>query len=191
MRVFFTSDTHFVHPRVAELRGFASAAEHDDELVRRWNAVVRPRDTVWHCGDVGGGSATAVLDQVDRLNGTIHLVAGNHDQVWPGNRDAYKHQRNWLGYFASVQSFACRKFAGVPINLSHFPYNGDHTPEDRHCEYRLADFGAPILHGHTHASSVITRSNASTALQVHVGVDAWDFHPASWDDIVEVVARDA
>ena len=32
-------------------RPFASLAEMDDALIRRWNEVVRPGDTVWHLGD--------------------------------------------------------------------------------------------------------------------------------------------
>ena len=55
-RVFVIADTHFGHKRVIEFeaaaRPFATVEEHDAELVRRWNAVVKPKDTVWHVGDV-------------------------------------------------------------------------------------------------------------------------------------------
>jgi calcineurin-like phosphoesterase family protein len=80
-RVFVTSDTHFGHKRVIEfepvLRPFASIEEHDRELVARWNATVKPKDTVWHLGDVFfGKDGHLVLAQ---LHGLKKLVLGNHD----------------------------------------------------------------------------------------------------------------
>ncbi len=52
--IFLTSDTHFGHGRILELshRPFDSIEQHDDEIVRRWNEVVGPKDTVIHLGDV-------------------------------------------------------------------------------------------------------------------------------------------
>ena len=146
--IWFTSDTHFRHAMVAQIRGFSSAEEHDEAVIGRWNEAVKAADTVWHLGDVGMRSG--FLPLVGRLNGTIHLIAGNHDAAWPGHRDAYKHQREWLEHFASVQAFARRKIGGHQVLLSHFPYEGDHTAEDRCGQYRLRDEGLWLLHGHTH-----------------------------------------
>ncbi len=55
-RQIFVSDTHFGHrailaPRMQAPRRFASIEEHDETLIARWNAAVRPDDTVWHLGD--------------------------------------------------------------------------------------------------------------------------------------------
>lgn len=51
---FVTADSHFGHARIVELaqRPFASLAEMDAEMVRRWNAVVGPEDVVLHLGDL-------------------------------------------------------------------------------------------------------------------------------------------
>ena len=49
--VFFIADTHFNHKRIVEIREkergrkFASLEEHDEELIRRWNAAVGKKDT--------------------------------------------------------------------------------------------------------------------------------------------------
>jgi len=81
-RVFAIGDTHFGHRNVIEFepvhRPFATIEEHDRELVTRWNATVKPKDTVWHLGDVyfGGKDAHGVLAS---LNGLKRLVLGNHD----------------------------------------------------------------------------------------------------------------
>ncbi|MGU3658585.1 hypothetical protein [Methylobacterium fujisawaense] len=49
-------DSHVGHhgilsPRMHAPRPFASIEEYDETIVTRWNAVVRPKDTVWHIGD--------------------------------------------------------------------------------------------------------------------------------------------
>ena len=119
-----------------------------------------------------------------RLNGEIHLIAGNHDAAWPGHRDSFKHQREWLDHFASVQPFARRRIEGQDVMLSHFPYAGDHTDEDRFVQYRLRDTGGWLIHGHTHGTRKVSGK------MIHVGLDAHDLKPVpmSW---VQKVIRDA
>ena len=83
-RVFVIADTHFGHKKIitpefeGALRPFATIEEHDEELIKRWNAAVKPKDTVWHLGDVLFGKATFAL--LPRLNGIKKLVMGNHDR---------------------------------------------------------------------------------------------------------------
>ena len=76
---FFIADTHFGEDSVFryENRPFPSVSEMDEEMIRRWNAVVRPGDSVWHLGDFGAdGHESEILS---RLNGVKYLVKGNHD----------------------------------------------------------------------------------------------------------------
>lgn len=84
--IFFISDTHFGHEKCCTtfkrkdgtpLRPFENAQEMDEEMVRRWNEVVREQDKVYHLGDVVIGKKH--LSQVSRLNGSKRLVRGNHD----------------------------------------------------------------------------------------------------------------
>ncbi|WP_424936696.1 MULTISPECIES: hypothetical protein [Bacteria] len=46
-RTFYTSDLHLGHDKVAEIRGFESAAGHDLAILRAWEATVQPADTVY------------------------------------------------------------------------------------------------------------------------------------------------
>jgi calcineurin-like phosphoesterase family protein len=186
--VFFTSDTHFLHSMVAKLRGFASSEEHDEEVIARWNAVVRPDDFVWHLGDVGLGKELGVLACASHLNGVKHLVTGNHDLAWPGHRDSRKHQRLWLDYFESVQAFAKVRIAAQTVLLSHFPYEhgGDHTTEERYPQFRLPDLGGWLLHGHTHQPQRMDGPRS-----VHVGLDAWGLRPASDTEIAALIREEA
>ena len=58
---FLVSDTHFGHlgvcrfmreDGVTKLRPWDTAEAMDEEMIRRWNSVVRPSDKVYHLGDV-------------------------------------------------------------------------------------------------------------------------------------------
>lgn len=181
MRLWYTSDLHFAHPKCAKIRGFASPEEHDEIIIQNWNRLVRKQDIVWVLGDVcmRSGGLTNVL----ALNGVRHLVTGNHDGPFPGNRDSHNSQRKWLEYFDSVQAYARRRAAGVEFLMSHFPYSGDHTPEDRYTQYRLRDEGMPLLHGHLHTPD--RYDLASRPRQFHVGVDSWGLEPVPEELVIE------
>jgi calcineurin-like phosphoesterase family protein len=176
---WFTSDTHFLHQKVAELRGFATPQEHGEALVRNWNAVVSHDDVVWHLGDVAIGHEQEAFAWVRQLNGHKRLITGNHDPCWPGNRLAWKHQAKWQGVFHSVQQYARIKLAGEYVFLSHFPYTGDHTLEPRYVQYRLRDEGAWLLHGHIHNKERVTGYRS-----IHIGLDAWDLRPVRDTEVI-------
>lgn len=176
MTVWFTSDTHFCHQKVAGTRGFEHTSDHDRAIVTRWNAFVRPDDIVWLLGDVGIAKSDGdILYWVSKLNGRKQLITGNHDSVHPGNRNARKHQRQWLEVFESVQPFAKASVCGNDFLMSHFPYEGDRPDRaERGNQWRLRDEGMPLLHGHLHCQERLMSNNRKI---VHVGLDAWDLKP--------------
>lgn len=115
-KIFIISDTHFGHKKIIEFeaknRPFATIEEHDEELVRRWNEAVNPKDTVWHLGDVLFGRDTFPI--LGRLNGIKKLVLGNHDK-YP--------TRLYLEYFNQVVGTAEVKnciLSHIPVHPSQF-----------------------------------------------------------------------
>ena len=204
--VFFTSDTHFNHKLVAGIRGFlkdgmknpyselesdaarkflrenADVEAHNRTIISNWNSIVTPDDIVWHLGDVALGSWDDTTTCLGQLNGKKHLITGNHDRCWPGQRDGHTWQREYLRYFESVQQYARRKIEGQAVFLSHFPYSGDHSIEDRYPQYRLRNEGDWLLHGHTHQSWKL-----SGLRQIHVGVDTWGLAPVPLESIAALV----
>ena len=110
--VFFIGDTHFGHqsilkfPGTAPWRPFNTIEEHDEELVRRWNAVVGKRDIVWHLGDFCFGRSKIAL--ASELRGDKRLVLGNHDR-YP--------VQDYLKYFSKV--FGMVEYKGML--LTHCP----------------------------------------------------------------------
>lgn len=173
MAIWLTSDTHLDHDFVASLRGFDSTREHDAHVVREWNKRVRHGDTVWVLGDFGMGTPERWIDTALKLNGTLHLVTGNHDNCAAGFKQPNREKLDeWLTVFASIQQYGKLNYKGETYLLSHYPYGGDHAEEDRHAQWRLRDLGSPLLHGHTHSTERISHSTVGT-LQIHVGWDAW------------------
>ena len=85
-RVFYTSDLHIGHGRVADIRGFTSTRDHDAAIREAWCAEVTARDTVYILGDVAVSGFPYALGFLKALPGRKHLVAGNHDPVHPMHR---------------------------------------------------------------------------------------------------------
>lgn len=197
MSVWFTSDLHLRHARLVEIRGFETEIDaHDQSILDALAAAVGSGDQLWILGDITVGGKAAedwalrALDEFARKrNVELHLIPGNHDSCHPmANRNSHIRQRVFLETFASVQLFARRKIAGETVLLSHFPYVGDHTAEDRGVKYRLQDEGDWLLHGHTHQDGVLDPSLHPR--QIHVGWDSWR-RPVHVDEIAEIIGPDA
>lgn len=131
-RSFVIGDTHFGHKKVIEFesvkRPFETIEEHDAELVKRWNSVVKKKDTVWHLGDVLFGKGS--FEILGQLNGVKKLVMGNHDKY---------HASEYLKYFSQVVGSTQYKgylLTHIPIHPSQlFRYKGN-------------------IHGHLHSSEI-------------------------------------
>jgi calcineurin-like phosphoesterase family protein len=183
MRTFFTSDLHFGHQNIIEYcrRPFASVQEMNAGLVELWNAVVGPEDEVWVLGDVCLGNIEDSLRYVGKLQGTKHLIAGNHDRVFrEGRRDEWEGRYKDAG-FVSITYGHRLLSTEQPILLSHFPYEGDSRMEDRFTDQRPPDAGLPLLHGHVHG-----RWRKKGRI-IDVGVDAWGGQPVDLPTLLDLL----
>lgn len=81
MQNFFISDMHFGHQNILKFdnRPWSSAEEMEEGLVNNWNSVVSNEDHVYHLGDFCWGKTPEYIRIIKRLNGNIHLIAGNHE----------------------------------------------------------------------------------------------------------------
>lgn len=176
-QVLYTSDLHFRDAKVSALRGFASVDAHDEAMIATWNQQVRRDDIVYVLGDLTSGRSREVeqwaIEAMLSLPGRKRLVSGNHDTSHPmhsASRDPER-MRDWYRAFESVDPIGMRKTSKRHIMLSHFPYDGpdgDHTPANRHTEWRPVDVGLWLLHGHTHREQQRVHER-----QIHVGFEAW------------------
>ena len=163
MSVYFTSDHHFAQAtsRTFYRRPFASVAKMDEEMIDRWNSVVRPGDgdEVWHLGDFGVRQSTERVAHLLRtLHGRKHLIVGNNDDA------VVTRCTGWQ----SVQQYAEVTVDGEKLVLCHYPVR----------TWRDMGKGSINLHGHSHGRL------KSLPRQFDVGVDVWDFRPVSLTDIL-------
>ena len=168
--ILFTSDPHFGHENIIKLCGrpFSDVGEMDECLIRRWNARVSDRDTVYILGDLfyRCPDPEAILM---RLNGSKRLITGNHDESWLTKPLAEK-------YFDSVDLMLEINAYNRRITLCHYPLL-----------LWAHDKRTYMIHGHIHCNTsydcwplIKARENLLNA-----GVDINGFEPVSLDELIE------
>lgn len=171
-RKFYIADTHFSHTNIIShcSRPYQSAEDMDEDMVRRWNAVVRPDDVIYHLGDFSFelGNAKRVRDIFSRLNGRKHLVLGNHDVV----RDGAVHPTIAGLAWAVPPTYALEtRDGGQRVYLSHYAHRV--WPAHHH--------GAWHFYGHSHGGL------PSLGRSRDVGVDMPDvrFQPRTFAELTK------
>jgi calcineurin-like phosphoesterase family protein len=179
--VFLTSDTHFGHVNICNftnydgspVRPWDSVEEMDEEMVKRWNDTVGPKDKVYHLGDVVINRKS--LQILDRLNGDKVLIKGNHD-IFP--------LKDYVKYFRDIRAYHVMN----GCILSHIPVHKE----------SIARFGTNI-HGHTHGNRVrkLRGVNVKTGELLYsdvidpdyfcVCVEQTDYRPISFEDVLKKI----
>ncbi|RYB01927.1 metallophosphoesterase [Lichenibacterium ramalinae] len=157
-------------------RPFADVAAMDEGLISIWNSVVGRKDTVWHLGDFALGPKGTAERVFRRLNGSKHLIVGNHDG------DDVK-RCAW----ASVHDMASQRVDGVKLVLCHYPmlswpgssYNGQH-----HVSGQPATVTSIMCHGHVHGTPSNSRLPHQDAFRIDVGVDMQSMAPVAAEAVV-------
>lgn len=177
-RVFFTSDHHFGHARVIEYasRTWARTVEEmNEKLIDRWNSTVSPDDTVYHLGDFALIRPDKAAWIASRLNGTKHILWGNHDKNLRDNKD----------FLAQFTSSADLKTVRVPDPSAP---GGSQIVVLCHYAMRVWDrshYGTWSLFGHSHGSMPDDRHS----LSMDVGVDCHDGYPVPYEVVRERMGR--
>ena len=80
-RIFFTADTHWGHRNIIRYcqRPFADVDEMNEALITNWNSTIGKDDIVFHLGDFAMGGSAEWCRLLERLNGRIYLILGNHE----------------------------------------------------------------------------------------------------------------
>jgi len=178
---WFYSDPHLGHANIIGYtnRPFANVEEMNNTLVRNYNRMVGIDDTVLWLGDCFfKGDADKYRDILAEMAGNKILIVGNHDQ---GDTTMAA-----MG-FTLVMSEAVMNLGGIPCRLNHYPYykerDLEHETPDKFKQKRPhRHTGEILLHGHNHTTSKITGPTS-----INVGVDAWNFGPAPYNEVVKLV----
>lgn len=171
MAIFVTSDWHFNHDRefIWKIRGFSSIKEMNEEIIRRHNEVVKPDDTVYVLGDLmfgGNEKDDKNIEYINRLNGKIIVVCGNHDTK--RRKTLYVEKLALPIYDATTL-----KYQGYHFYLSHYP-----TVTSDFNETSLKQCVINLF-GHTHQ---ITDFYNGIPFMYHVGMDSHNCYPVNLDD---------
>jgi calcineurin-like phosphoesterase family protein len=180
--IFFVSDTHFGHRAMAEhwrlgkynygttlMAGVERKDAMDEELINQWNFIVPTYGIVFHLGDVSFRNSTQTGEILNRLNGEVHLVPGNHDK---------KH----LNVVQDWGWTVLPPLVNIDVNDQRLVL----------CHYALRSwdrmhFGAWQLHGHSHGNLAPTGGK-----QLDVGVDCElvtrELRPISFDEVSRYIA---
>lgn len=142
----------------------------NNKLIENWNAVVQPEDIIYHLGDFSFGREDYLFDSViNRLNGYIIFIEGNHDKL--ARRNKHRFYNYHYGYHEATIN-------GQHIVMSHYPmvvWNGKHR-------------NSIMLHGHTHYNLPVSRKNNFELGKIlDVGVDGNDYKPYSFDEIMKIM----
>jgi len=165
-RIFFISDTHFDHARIIELchRPFDNVEQMNAAMVENWNSVVGSGDIVYHGGDFAfSRNRGRVTELLRRLNGTKHLIQGNHDH------EVVRKAKGWN----SVQLRRNIKVLPAQIVIDHYPIE---IWDKRH-------YGSIHLFGHIHEKTC----EKETELRHNISVDFNEFIPVSLEQIVSIM----
>ena len=176
MAVWFTADTHFGHANVIRYceRPFSSLQEMDDTLIRNWNQVVHPEDTVYHLGDFTLAGTEEAHHYFSQLNGTISIIPGGHDKRW---------LHKWEYVPGLGQSVAILP----PLHTIRLSISGLEQPQlIVLCHYSMrvwdrSHYGSWHLYGHSHGNLPPLKNS------LDVGVDCWDYRPVSAQIISQTI----
>lgn len=176
-KVYFTSDTHFNHANIIRFCGrpFSDVEEMNETLVSNWNRVVGPDDVVFHLGDFCLGGPQEWDGFLERLNGRIYLIAGNHD--------LRTLRKGYTGRFEMIAMQMNIMIGKRSIYLSHFPFL---------C-FDGADEGTWQLFGHVHTGRTSfgkdhARLGVLYPTQYDVGVDNNDYTPVPFSRVREIIS---
>lgn len=176
--IFLTSDTHFNHLNILAYepvsRPFANVEEMNEVIIERWNSVVSPEDEVYHLGDFFMGKLTDIKPILNRLNGKITLIRGNHDQ---NNRIKIFKENN-----IEVKNIEYIQYKGKYFILCHFPITNEEFTK-----MIVSDNGEIItLYGHVHSNAPKGFVNGT----YHVGMDTNNLTPISIQQIWEEIEKE-
>ena len=98
--VYFIADTHFYDRKCIQYdnRPFAGVEDMNEALIRNWNGVVQPEDTVY------------IVSAAQRLKGHKILIKGNHDN-----------DVNLKYAFEEIYEYKEVPLSNGTVILSHYP----------------------------------------------------------------------
>lgn len=170
MKTYIISDTHFNHSNIIRYcnRPFKDIDEMNNAIINNWNRIVKKDDVIYHLGDFFLGSKYDLKDIVNKLNGTIYLIRGNHDRLT----------------IKSYEESGIHILKNAPIILEDYKVMLSHRP----LPDTMIKEGNINIHGHIHNKKLedeYDNSLFTKSKHKNVSCDVTDFKPILLKDIIK------
>lgn len=172
--IWFTSDHHFGHKNIIKYtsRPFGDVKEMDAELIKRWNEKVQPNDEVYHLGDFSLGWPKDLIRVLNKLNGKIYLILGNHDATALKCEDRFEWVKDYFELEVDDENAPRGKQLIVLFHYAMRVWNRSHH-------------GSFHLYGHSHG----TLDDLKNSRSFDVGVDSHNFYPLSYEEVKAIMLK--
>lgn len=173
--IYYTSDLHLGNSNIIkyENRPWKTVEEMDAALIYNWNQVVSRKDNVYVLGDFCFKGASKVIQYLENLNGTVHLIRGNHDHFysqqsfeawkWNSEKGGEVVLEGWYKHIIDDEQ---------EVILCHFPimyWDGMEERESIH------------LYGHMHSRPGKQHPHPNA---YNVGVDVNNYRPVTLEQLL-------
>lgn len=170
---FFTADWHLKHKMILShcpdrKERFGAIDKMANAFIQYHNEVVKPEDEVWHVGDFCWARADQhhfYQTTMEKLNGTHHLVLGNHDYCKP----FYYVD---IG-FTSVHTANMIRIGKHKVVMAHDPTVWNVVKNQ----------GVIVICGHIH---LMFKALPKQKI-INCGVDAWNYRPIQFEQGLELL----
>lgn len=169
MKTYVTSDIHLGHKNIMSFCPVTRARFNNDveymneQIVKEWNEIVNPEDTVYILGDVAFMPATKAAVLVNRLNGTKILIEGNHD------KKALKDPM-FNKCFKEIHKYLEVNYDGTKVCMFHYPI----------AEWNQMHRGSVHFFGHVHGGN----SGLEGYRAIDVGMDSTGWVVIEMEDAI-------
>ena len=185
-KIWFTSDQHLGHNNIIKFcnRPFESVDLMDQTIIDNWNECISKNDIVFTLGDfMWHANTKKIVDIISKLNGTIYMILGNHD-----NEDMFNCiKSDRLKIISDITHLNIKinnEKIPIEICLSHYPlmtWSGRNR--------KVYNF-----HGHTHCRPDDSGYDKDLpywkGYQIDVGVDNFNYKPVELQSILYLLEND-
>ena len=129
----------------------------NEEMIKNWNALISDNDEVYLLGDVSLTNADKTSDILNRLNGRLYLIKGNHEKSVMSksyNRDRFEWIKDY--YELKIHDEGERAM----FVMCHYAFR----------VWNKSHHGSYHLYGHSHDS--LDTHNSEWGKSMDVGVDS-------------------
>jgi calcineurin-like phosphoesterase family protein len=164
---YIASDLHLGHDNIIEYcnRPFDTVEEMDESIIGYWNSLVNKSDSVLFLGDLTLAGEEIAIEYLDKLNGDITFIQGNHDRLKMRHDSVHVYDNLTFTYM------------GHKFYVAHEPYN-----------YSTDIPNQWLLHGHTHNNELEDYPFMDSGKQtINTSIELIGYYPLDFDWIVNKI----